>query len=107
MKALSGTEFVTNIRTSIYEGFADKNIFFFFHSVIVNFLAKDFSIRGSNMPCFASRGGRHDFSKYHKGAVGKETGAQKRHTEPTVTIVTTGEAIRDVLFPISSEIGLA
>lgn len=57
MKALSGTEFVTNIRTSIYEGFADKNIFFFFHSVIVNFLAKDFSIRGSNMPCFASRGG--------------------------------------------------
>ena len=52
-------------------------------------------------------GGRHDFSKYHKGAVGKETGAQKRHTEPTVTIVTTGEAIRDVLFPISSEIGLA
>lgn len=37
MKALSGTEF--NIRTSIYEGFEDKNTLFFFHSVIVNFLA--------------------------------------------------------------------
>lgn len=73
----------------------------------MNFVAKDFSIRGSNMPCFASQGGHHDFSKYHKGAVGKETGAQKRHTSPTVTIVTTGKAMRDVLFPISSETGLA
>lgn len=30
MKALSGTEFVTNIKASICEGFEDKNTFFFF-----------------------------------------------------------------------------
>ena len=29
MKALSGTEFVTNIKASICEGFEDKNTFFF------------------------------------------------------------------------------
>jgi hypothetical protein len=79
MKALSGTEFVTNIRASICEGFEDKNTFFFSLSNS-KFSCQRLQHQGSNMPCFASQGGHHDFSKYHKGAVGRETGAQKRHT---------------------------
>lgn len=69
---------------------------FFFHSVIVNFLAKDFSIRGSNMPCFASQG-RHDF-EISQGSSGQGNWELKSHTKPTVTIVTTGKAIRDAFF---------
>lgn len=51
--------FVSNIRANICE--VCEDIKTFFHSAMANFIAKDFSIRGSNMPCLADHRDHSNF----------------------------------------------
>lgn len=73
---------------------------------MVNFLAKHFSIRGSNMPCCAAQGVIMTCRNVTREQCARKPELKSDTHMPAVTIVTTGKAMRGVLSPISSEINL-